>query len=609
MTQKQRWLTPILSFLIFIPLFAQNFFQKSYHRNFTEHTVGLESLPNGHVVLAGYTFSETNQQKSIWLMRLNASGDVIWTNTYSLGQNCEATAVHKTTDGNLLVTYNTLEINTNTTVSGWIKISSSGAIIWSKKAVGSSSLTHISPAASNGYLLTGYNAIGTQTTGLVVRIGEDGEIQWSTVFGENGNSEVHDCWEDALGFIHCCGFTNVVGGDRNGFWAKLGSDGELVGPVKRFGTSQADELTRIVPYGADRLLLSGYSRGFGNSAYSSAWVVVLDDVGTLKFSKTFSLEETNLVTNDLVALPGDQFLLAFGTLSGQLSPAIMTKLSFDLDQLFAFQYKGGSESDAFYQAISTTAGFAAAGLTRRNGDSNAYYVTTDKDGKLDSDDCCPAQVNITRQDVNPVTGSFVPTQTAFYAVQNATLAVSAISAQNNNLCLPLGLEFTVSQDTICPGECFQVTPLDSVPGVIYSFEIQGGKMNSDAAGQICHTSGSAVFVIRKGKNGNCEKSLTKRIVLGSKMDRFPNAFTPNGDNANDVFKPVFGCPAVSMHFQIFNRWGHLVFETIDPIDGWDGKIYDLLAPSDVYVWRLEYEVENNGSREKLFEQGEVTLLR
>lgn len=611
MKQKRILLALWLSASIFYAGFAQSLYQKSYSRAFFEQTVAVETLPNGHLVMAGFAEPVVGGPKSLWAMRVNAAGDVVWSKSFDPGLSCSATALQKTTDGNLLLTYNTYGATPVDRTSGWMKLSSDGAIIWSKKAIGNSILTNISPAAGGGYLLCGQNitAVSGKLTGLVVRIGEDGALQWSSVFGENGSSAVADCWEDSQGFIHCTGYTNELGGDRNGFWAKLGPNGQLVGPVRRFGSSSDDELVRIVPMGADRLLMCGYSHGFNNSAYTSVWTVETDLSGELKASKLLSLPEKNLVTNDLIALPGDQFMMALGILNGQLSPAILTKLSIDLDQLFTFQYKGGSESDAFLQVVKTSSGFAAVGGTYHNGDANAYLVSLDANGKLNNDDCCPLPLDIARKDVTPETASFVPTQTAFYSVQNAVFAEADQAITTTNLCQPIELEFSVSKDTICPGECVDIMAIDSTIGVTYTFEYQGGALNPDVPGQVCHTQGPVLFITRKGANNNCEKSLTKRVVLGSKADNFPNAFTPNGDGANDLFRPVFDCPAATMHLEVYNRWGHKVFDTTEPTGGWDGKTEGIEAASDIYVWKLEYEVENNGSREKFIKQGEVTLLR
>ena len=50
----------------------------------------------------------------------------------------------------------------------------------------------------------------------------------------------------------------------------------------------------------------------------------------------------------------------------------------------------------------------------------------------------------------------------------------------------------------------------------------------------------------------------------------PNAFTPNGDGANDLFYPRENLFVAEIDFKLFNRWGNLIFETTDPEINWDG---------------------------------------
>lgn len=50
----------------------------------------------------------------------------------------------------------------------------------------------------------------------------------------------------------------------------------------------------------------------------------------------------------------------------------------------------------------------------------------------------------------------------------------------------------------------------------------------------------------------------------------PNAFTPNGDGQNDIYKPYPFCFIESVDFKVFNRWGQVIFETTDPNLNWNG---------------------------------------
>src|SRR5690606_35382418 len=51
----------------------------------------------------------------------------------------------------------------------------------------------------------------------------------------------------------------------------------------------------------------------------------------------------------------------------------------------------------------------------------------------------------------------------------------------------------------------------------------------------------------------------------------PNAFTPNGDGLNDIFRPVPVGIVTTDYFRIFNRYGQLVYETTQWMKGWDGR--------------------------------------
>jgi gliding motility-associated-like protein len=87
---------------------------------------------------------------------------------------------------------------------------------------------------------------------------------------------------------------------------------------------------------------------------------------------------------------------------------------------------------------------------------------------------------------------------------------------------------------------------------------------------------------------------------------FPNAFTPNQDGLNDIFKPVItGRPSV-YKLVIYNRWGQQVFETTDPGAGWNGRIENSEQETGTYIWTCIYQFN---TQEKMIKKGSVILLR
>lgn len=78
------------------------------------------------------------------------------------------------------------------------------------------------------------------------------------------------------------------------------------------------------------------------------------------------------------------------------------------------------------------------------------------------------------------------------------------------------------------------------------------------------------------------------IVEGSCKVTLPNAFTPNNDGHNDIFRLKYPGVVKIFRLMVFNRWGQLVYETADPYKGWNGRIKDVDAPTGNYVWMMTY---------------------
>lgn len=88
----------------------------------------------------------------------------------------------------------------------------------------------------------------------------------------------------------------------------------------------------------------------------------------------------------------------------------------------------------------------------------------------------------------------------------------------------------------------------------------------------------------------------------------PNAFSPNGDGLNDTFR-VVGLPPENItefNFQVFNRWGEVIFTTNDIEIGWDGTLNDQECPVGVYIWAVYYK--DNG-KHQVTNKGTLMLVR
>ncbi len=92
----------------------------------------------------------------------------------------------------------------------------------------------------------------------------------------------------------------------------------------------------------------------------------------------------------------------------------------------------------------------------------------------------------------------------------------------------------------------------------------------------------------------------------------PNAFTPNGDGLNEIFRPLINCETSAYFFAIYNRWGNKVFETSNPNEGWSGSFdsNQFYGSGGVYTYIIRIEPLFGQIVKKPIEKvGSVTMVR
>ena len=108
--------------------------------------------------------------------------------------------------------------------------------------------------------------------------------------------------------------------------------------------------------------------------------------------------------------------------------------------------------------------------------------------------------------------------------------------------------------------------------------------------------------------GPCSSGITHiniKVFDDTRLN-IPNAFSPNNDGINDVFKIKVEGYFLMKYLRIYNRWGQLMYESRDVNLGWDGRKTGSDLPVGTYYWILEGIDVNN---RRINRSGSVTLLR
>jgi gliding motility-associated-like protein len=170
-----------------------------------------------------------------------------------------------------------------------------------------------------------------------------------------------------------------------------------------------------------------------------------------------------------------------------------------------------------------------------------------------------------------------------------------------------------------PKAIFSYTPQNPVTNEILHFTYTGTKVNyylwqfgDDQTSTIqnpTHTYTTEkkypVWLTVKNSDGCVDSTLIEIDIAQEERIFVPNVFTPNGDSINDYFV-VSRTGYHDYHIYIYNRWGGLIYESMDPISNWDGSYNGSICSDGVYVFLIT-ALNHKGSEKTL--RGTITLLK
>ena len=157
----------------------------------------------------------------------------------------------------------------------------------------------------------------------------------------------------------------------------------------------------------------------------------------------------------------------------------------------------------------------------------------------------------------------------------------------------------------------QSLQLNATGGISYSWSPSFGLSATDVSDPLATYSapneGIKYKVVIFNEAGCADSAYVNVKVFGTDAMVFvPDAFTPNGDGKNDKVRPIAAGMKQIEYFNIYNRWGQLVFSTQSSNNGWDGTIGGQIQNTGVFIWVVK-AVDYKGK--SYFQKGTVTLIR
>jgi hypothetical protein len=237
----------------------------------TAYSVG---IANGSYVVAGSTNQfDSGGYDHAWVMKLNSTGGVIWQNTYGGSGNDEAYSVQQTTDGGYIVAGSTNSTNSAGYDDFWVfKLNSTGGVAWSYTYSDTNydDAYSIQQTTDGGYIVGGTTY--SISTGLgsfwLLKLNQEGIVDWQNTYGGSNDNELINsgCVQQTSdgGYI-AAGTTDSFGVGIYNVWViKLEGDGSITWGS---GSGASTSATTATPSGFSVTNSTTYLTSANNTLY------------------------------------------------------------------------------------------------------------------------------------------------------------------------------------------------------------------------------------------------------------------------------------------------------------------------------------------------------
>jgi len=245
---------------------------KTYGGQYDESASEVLQTSDGGFIMCGNTKLSASGSRDAYIVRVDAQGNQLWAKNYGGAGGETASGIIETSDGGYIFSGSTTSNGTDDFQLWIVKIDANGNEVWSKTHGGAEweEAASISPTSDGGYILSGYTlskGAGAKDAYLI-KVNATGDVIWDKVFGDIHADEFRDAKETPDGGFIAVGYSITFFSQQNQyrdlFIVKTNSSGDLVwskliGSNKNEGASSV----RITTDGG--FVISGFTDSYSKS--------------------------------------------------------------------------------------------------------------------------------------------------------------------------------------------------------------------------------------------------------------------------------------------------------------------------------------------------------
>ena len=246
---------------------------------------------DGNYVIAGYTKNEDSGHNDAWVFSLNRHGELMWSHTYGGNKEDHARAITQTSDGGFLLA-GFSESYTKGSRDIWvIRLNAVGEMLWQNNygGKGAEEAYDVVQTRDEGFIIGGYQRYDREQLKadmLMVKIDRNGKGIWRKSFKAKGNDVIEKVIETHTGDYLAAGWAySPENKSLDGKLLKVSPSGRMIWE-KYYGGAAKDAIYDIEESSDGDYVMVGQTASYSNS--DDAWLLKINDQGHIRWQKSSS---------------------------------------------------------------------------------------------------------------------------------------------------------------------------------------------------------------------------------------------------------------------------------------------------------------------------------
>jgi hypothetical protein len=377
----------ILSF-IFLPLDApaQVTFERTYGGGDEDEGFSVHQTTDGGYIVAGYTSSFGAGQSDVYLIKTDSLGDTLWTRTYGGTLSDSGLSVVQTQDNGYVISGSTVPFGSSWPDVYLIKINPSGDTLWTRTYGGShiDGGNSVQQTTDGGYAIAGWTA-SFGAGGLdayLVKTDSSGDTLWTKTYGGPYYDRAWSMQQTADHGYILFGFTGSFGAGYYDFYLiKTDSLGDTIW-TRTYGTGADDWGYSVQQTPDGGYILAGAITGLG---FYDLYLIKTDSLGDTLWTRTYGTSSLEGARSIQSTLDSGYVIAGITSSFGAGSYDVyLLKTDSSGDTLWTGAYGGTEYDEGFSVQQTSDGGYIVAGRTDSfgAGDYDVYLIKTDQNGNV-----------------------------------------------------------------------------------------------------------------------------------------------------------------------------------------------------------------------------------